>query len=104
MLVVSHFAQYRIWLTLAAGKGLKKVQTVDKSAPQVTGSVVGAGGGGGGGGSRGGGAPRPPPASAPPPPAADSPAAQLAGMFAGGMPKLKKAGESGHGMFIFDGF
>lgn len=68
--------------------------TVDKSAPAVTGAVIGEGGaGGGGGGGRSGGGVAGGMAAAPkvPAPSSGGPPA-LAGLFAGGMPTLKKTG------------
>jgi WAS/WASL-interacting protein len=74
---------------IQAGKKLKKAETHDRSAPLIDAKAGGGGGGGGGGGiaaaaaaaSRGapsmGGAP------------------QLGGLFAGGVPKLKSANNSG---------
>ncbi|CAK5275629.1 unnamed protein product [Mycena citricolor] len=69
---------------IQAGRKLKKAVTNDRSAPAVDGPKGGAGGGrgpaggGGGGPSLGGGAGPP----------------QLGGLFAGGMPKLKPAGQN----------
>lgn len=70
---------------IQAGKRLKKAQTNDRSTPIVEAPKGGGGGGGGhappsssgigGGGGIGAGPP------------------QLAGLFAGGMPKLKPAGQ-----------
>ncbi|OWZ53971.1 hypothetical protein C368_03725 [Cryptococcus neoformans 125.91] len=85
------------------GKGLKKTHVNDRSAPQVAGSVAGAAGGAGGAAATGRppAAPRPP-ASAPPVPSGNDPASQLAGLFAGGMPALRKTGDraaSGTGHF-----
>ncbi|OXG32032.1 hypothetical protein C360_04300 [Cryptococcus neoformans Bt15] len=76
------------------GKGLKKTHVNDRSAPQVAGSVAGAAGGAGGAAATGRppAAPRPP-ASAPPVPSGNDPASQLAGLFAGGMPALRKTGD-----------
>lgn len=75
---------------IQAGRKLKKAVTVDKSAPAI--DVKPSGGGGRGGGlasapslpssSGGGGGGGPP---------------QLAGLFAGGMPKLKSAGQNAAG-------
>jgi len=70
---------------IQAGKGLKKVQTLDRSAP-----IVEAPKGGGGGSGRGG-------VSAPSLPSGGGPP-QLGGLFAGGMPKLKPAGQSNLGV------
>lgn len=76
---------------IPGGKGLKKTVTVDKSAPLIdtkassgggAGRTVSSGGGGGGGG------------AAPVMSGSDGPAQQLAGLFAGGMPSLKKTGAS----------
>ncbi|OXG16839.1 hypothetical protein C366_03633 [Cryptococcus neoformans Tu401-1] len=85
------------------GKGLKKTHVNDRSAPQVAGSVAGAAGGAGGAAATGRppAAPRPP-APAPPVPSGNDPASQLAGLFAGGMPALRKTGDraaSGTGHF-----
>ncbi|KEZ44418.1 Beta-N-acetylhexosaminidase [Scedosporium apiospermum] len=99
---------------ITKGKALRKAVTNDRSAPQV-GKVSGGGGGGppiGGAPPIPGMAPKPPGGLAPPVPAlrarsnsdqGDRPAAhkpsgsldgapQLAGLFAGGMPKLRKRG------------
>ncbi|OWZ60629.1 hypothetical protein AYX14_07115, partial [Cryptococcus neoformans] len=78
----------------AQGKGLKKTHVNDRSAPQVAGSVAGAAGAAGGAAATGRppAAPRPP-ASAPPVPSGNDPASQLAGLFAGGMPALRKTGD-----------
>ena len=75
---------------IQAGKRLKKATTNDRSAPAIDGSKAGGGVGGGGGGGGGVGHSGPtttPVGSAGPP--------QLAGLFAGGMPKLKPAGGAG---------
>ncbi|KAI0900110.1 hypothetical protein F4806DRAFT_278464 [Annulohypoxylon nitens] len=101
---------------ITKGRALKKTVTNDRSAPQVAG---GSSGGGGGGPPMGGAPPIPSfgrapavPSGAPPVPgipghnrarsssdfvgrdtsASAEPAPQLAGLFAGGMPKLKKRG------------
>ncbi|EQB55662.1 hypothetical protein CGLO_04408 [Colletotrichum gloeosporioides Cg-14] len=96
---------------ISKGKALKKTVTNDRSAP-VVGKVSGGGGGGPPIGGAPpvpgfGGAPKPPGGLAPPvpgnrarsnsdqsgsapAPAAAEPAPQLAGLFAGGMPKLRK--------------
>ncbi|XDG09228.1 hypothetical protein ABKA04_008843 [Annulohypoxylon sp. FPYF3050] len=101
---------------ITKGRALKKTVTNDRSAPQVAG---GSSGGGGGGPPMGGAPPIPSfgrapavPSGAPPVPgipghnrarsnsdfvgrdtsASSEPAPQLAGLFAGGMPKLKKRG------------
>jgi len=70
---------------IQAGKGLKKVQTNDRSGLLVEGKKGGGGGGGpiSGGGGGGGGPPIGIGGGGPP---------QLGGLFAGGMPKLKPAG------------
>lgn len=73
---------------IQSGKRLKKTETRDRSAPILDakpgggggGGGVRAGGGGGAGPGLGGGGGGPP---------------QLAGLFAGGMPKLKPAGQGG---------
>ena len=70
---------------IQAGKKLKKAVTNDRSAPAVEGSK--SGGGIGGGGARHNAPTTTPVGSAGPP--------QLAGLFAGGMPKLKPAGGAG---------
>ncbi|KAI1450589.1 hypothetical protein F5Y02DRAFT_369376 [Annulohypoxylon stygium] len=102
---------------ITKGRALKKTVTNDRSAPQVAGG--GSSGGGGGGPPMGGAPPIPSfgrapavPSGAPPVPgipghnrarsnsdfvgrdtsASSEPAPQLAGLFAGGMPKLKKRG------------
>lgn len=77
---------------IQAGKRLKKATTLDRSAPVLDGPK----GGSGGGGRAGMGAPAIPvggsaSAGAGPP--------QLAGLFAGGMPKLKPAGQSTLGTY-----
>lgn len=77
---------------IQAGKKLKKATTSDRSAPILEGPK----GGAGGGRKAGVGAPAVPAgasasASAGPP--------QLAGLFAGGMPKLKPAGQSTLGAY-----
>jgi hypothetical protein len=69
---------------IQSGRNLKKVRTDDRSAPSIDGKKDGGGGRGpalGGGG--GGGPPIAIGGGGPP---------QLAGLFAGGMPKLKPAG------------
>ena len=76
--------------SIQQGTKLKKTVTVDKSQPAVPGGGGGGGGAaaspsGGGGGGGAGAPPSGPPAGAP----------QLAGMFAGGFPKLKKTGREG---------
>jgi len=78
---------------IQAGKRLKKAVTNDRSAPMV--DVKPSGGGGGGGGGIGGigaaMASAPSPAGGPP---------QLGGLFAGGMPKLRPAGQSTLGTIV----
>lgn len=78
---------------IQAGKRLKKSETNDRSAPIVEApkSGLGGGGGGGGGGPVGGGGGLSSAGGGPP---------QLAGLFAGGMPKLKPAGQSNLGKVI----
>lgn len=74
---------------IQAGRALKKAQTRDRSAPIIDDKPSSGGGGVGaraGGGSSGAAAT----AMGGGPP-------QLAGLFAGGMPKLKPAGQSGLG-------
>lgn len=83
-------ASSQLLAQIQAGKKLKKTTTNDRSAPALEGPKGGSGGGGG----AGMGAPVIPtgasvPAGAGPP--------QLAGLFAGGMPKLKPAGQSALG-------
>lgn len=82
---------------IQAGKRLKKAETRDRSAPIIDvkpsgtiggGGVSKAGGGGGGTSSASSGMN----AGGPP---------QLAGLFAGGMPKLKPAGQANLGMIQF---
>lgn len=74
---------------IQAGKKLKKAETKDRSAPIIDAK---ASGGGGSAIRAGGGAP---PAAAM---AGAGPGApQLGALFAGGMPKLKPAGQSGPG-------
>lgn len=70
---------------IQAGKKLKKAATNDRSAPVIDGSKAGGGIGGGGVGRSG---PTTTPVGSAGPP-------QLAGLFAGGMPKLKPAGGTG---------
>lgn len=82
--------------TLAEGKGLKKTQVNDRSAPQVAGKAGGAGASSSSstaasaGGASSNATSRPP---APPMPSGNDPASQLAGLFAGGMPTLRKTGD-----------
>lgn len=76
--------------TLAEGKGLKKTQVNDRSAPQVAGSVGGAAAASASSNAGANAAPRPP---APAVPSGNDPASQLAGLFAGGMPTLRKTGD-----------
>ena len=71
---------------IQAGKRLKKAVTNDRSAPQIE---TPKGGGGGGGGRAGLGAPAIPTSAS-----AGGGPPQLGGLFAGGMPKLKPAGQS----------
>ena len=75
---------------IQAGKKLKKTETSDRSAPIVTADVPK--GRAGGGGSLGS------PMSTPSLPSGGGPP-QLGGLFAGGMPKLKPAGQSNLGEF-----
>lgn len=75
---------------IQAGKGLKKTTTRDRSAPAIE-KPKGGGGGGGGGISAGVSSAGPAlgmGAGGPP---------QLGGLFAGGMPKLKAAGQNNLG-------
>ena len=74
---------------IQAGKKLKKAETRDRSAPVID---VKPSGGPGAGLARGGGA-----SSAAAMAGAGPQAPQLGGLFAGGMPKLKPAGQSGSG-------
>ena len=67
------------------GRKLKKTETNDRSAPIVDGSKS-SGGGGGGGVTRTGVASAPVPGGGGPP--------QLGALFAGGIPKLKPAGQT----------
>ena len=77
---------------IQAGKRLKQAKTNDRSAPAV--EIAKGGGGGGGGGGRNvvssGSASGMPAAGGPP---------QLGGLFAGGMPKLKPAGQNNLGSY-----
>lgn len=72
------------------GKRLRKAETIDKSAPAIDVPKSKSGGGGGGisraptSSTAGGGAGGPP---------------QLGGLFAGGMPKLKPAGQNNLGEY-----
>ena len=78
---------------IQAGKRLKKAVTNDRSAPAIEQPK---GGGGGGGGRMG--------APAIPMGAAASSGGgppQLGGLFAGGMPKLKPAGQNAGGVFAY---
>lgn len=84
---------------IQAGKKLKKAETNDRSAPALdAGGKIGGGGGGGGsgggissGGGAGGGLAAAMAGGGPP---------QLGGLFAGGMPKLKPAGQTNNGKSI----
>ena len=69
---------------IQAGKGLKKVQTNDRSTPIIEDKKGGGSGGGPSSGGGGGGGPPVGIGGGGPP--------QLGGLFAGGMPKLKPAG------------
>ena len=73
---------------IQAGKKLKKAETHDRSAPVI--DTPKGGGGGGSVGRAGGGASPMIAAGGGGPP-------QLAGLFAGGMPKLKPAGQNNLG-------
>lgn len=75
---------------IQAGKKLKKAETHDRSAPIID-TPKGGGGGGGSVGRAGGGASPMIAAGGGGPP-------QLAGLFAGGMPKLKPAGQNNLGI------
>lgn len=73
---------------IQAGKKLKQTETNDRSAPQVeTPSPKSFGGSNGTSGPSSGGAGGGPP--------------QLGGLFAGGMPKLKPAGQSKLGTIVY---
>ena len=75
---------------IQAGKKLKRAETNDRSAPLVDAPKSSRGSSGGGSGSF---------SSAPSLPSGGGPP-QLAGLFAGGMPKLKPAGQSKLGTII----
>ena len=75
---------------IQAGKRLKKAETNDRSAPAVDTPKPRGGGGGTGGGLGGGSAGIAMSGGGPP---------QLGNLFAGGMPKLKPAGNSNLGAF-----
>jgi hypothetical protein len=79
---------------IQAGKRLKKAETRDRSAPVIDAKPSG---GGGGVAKAGGGAST---SSAPSGMTTGGPP-QLAGLFAGGMPKLKPAGQASLGLFQF---
>lgn len=82
---------------IQAGKRLKKAETRDRSAPVIDvkpSGGIGGGGGGGDGAKAGGGSI----SSAPSGMSGGGPH-QLAGLFAGGIPKLKPAGQANIGMF-----
>jgi hypothetical protein len=82
---------------IQAGKKLKKAETNDRSAPALdTGGKIGGGGGGGGGAGGGGGGAGGGLAAA----MAGGGPPQLGGLFAGGMPKLKPAGQTNNGTLI----
>jgi len=76
---------------IQAGKQLKKAVTHDRSAPSIEGAKVGGGGAAGGGGGR----------SAAPAPSVGGGPPQLAGLFAGGMPKLRPAGSPGSSFLFY---
>jgi hypothetical protein len=81
---------------IQAGKRLKKADTRDRSAPAI--DVKPSGGIGGGGTKAGGGGGS---ASSAPSGMTGGGPHQLAGLFAGGIPKLKPAGQGNIGMFQF---
>ena len=78
---------------IQAGKKLKKTETQDRSAPAIDVKLGSRGGGGAGAVRAGGGAPAAAIAGA------GAGAPQLGGLFAGGIPKLKPAGQSGPGVY-----
>jgi len=71
------------------GKRLKKAQTNDRSTPAVSTAKIGGGVGRGGGGSGGGGGMPPIGGGGGPP--------QLAGILAGGIPKLRSTSQASPG-------
>lgn len=77
---------------IQAGKKLKKAETNDRSAPAIDSKPGGAGAGASAG-------PRAP-SSAPALPSGGGPP-QLGGLFAGGIPKLKPAGQGGLGLISY---